>query len=241
LAKGDKRQLFQDAYYGDPENHTNRGWTASGERNGPGIVQQYFLSSAVIPTLLIGGLYNPVGGHNWAKHWVWRRSSILELKKIHRSIRKFYPRKGTEWESEKEGSDADDDMDVDVEPIAGVESGVTPALLNVARGAKRRGRPGGSKNKKGKKETMVPEAVLAQPGDPSRSNGGMVPEEAPTDDAAGRSDAEEHDGSVIEPIRETPIMISSHIGQGGDMDICRPNTEEWVTVTTENAHLLMDI
>jgi len=190
----------------------------------------------VIPTLLIGGLYNPVGGHNWAKHWLWRRSSILESKKIHRSIRKFYPREGTEWESEKEASDTDDDMDVDVEPITPT---LTPPPLP-KRGAKRRGRPGGSKNKKGKKGTTVPGAVLShwQSGEPALSNEGMVPGEAPSGDTTGSPDVEEHDGGVVEPISETQ-MISSQIGQGNDMDISRAHPEEWVTVTAENAHLLM--
>lgn len=220
--------MFQAAYYVNPENHTNRAWTAAGERNGPGIVQQYFLSSAVIPAVLIGGMYNPVGGHNWANHWLWRRNIILERKKIHRSIRKFYPREETTWESEIEDSDADDNMDVDVEAAASGEDEVAPAQPNAARGAKRRGRPGGSKNKKGKKRSTVPGAV-AQSSTPSLSR------EAPPSDTA-----EEDNGRILATISETQ-MTSSHNREGAAMDITGPNQEEWVTVTTENAQLIMDI
>ena len=238
MAKGDERQLFKQAYYQDPEIYSNRGWTRSGSLDGPGIVQQYFLSTAVIPAFFIGGVYNPISGSDWSKRWLWPRSINLAEHRIHRSVRKLFPREDTDWASEDDDTldtcmgVADDDR----EPGAvfgdgdGGDTGTQPASNAPEKETKKRsrrgikGRPKGSVNKKGKKGSNTGQlevvAATAAPQD-----GGM---EVVT---PGRPTLPVYDMNIEEESAVAPADVNN----SDDMNIVTTASVEWTQLTEENA------
>lgn len=87
---------------------------------------------------MTGGAYNRVAGDNWAASWLWSRGANLKRKKIHPSVRHFYPREDTEW-------DSDDDPNLDNIAEAAVvadDSMEPPPVPAVAKN--KGGRPKGS-------------------------------------------------------------------------------------------------
>jgi len=236
MAKGDQRQLFKQAYYNDPEMFNRREWTPSGALDGPGIVQQYFLSKAVMPAFLTGGVYNPISGSDWSKHWLWPRALNLAEHNIHRSVRKLFPRDDTSWASDDDDTldicmgvaDGDRVPGVDGENGDGGDTSAPPARKEPANESKKRGRrgikgrPKGSGNKKGKKGSSIGQVVAATT---AATDGGM---EVVTFDQQTLQDDDMN-------IEEEKSMAPAGANNSDDMIINYTTTEGWVQITDENA------
>lgn len=248
MALGDKRQLFRQAYYKDPQIYSNRGWTQSGALDGPGIVQQYFLSTAVIPAFLTGGVYNPISGSDWSAHWLWPRSKNLAEWHIHRSVRKLFPRDDTDWASDDDDTlDACMGMEDDERELGGVgedgdegDNGASPALASNApvketkkrsrRGIK--GRPKGSGNKKGKKGSSIGQVVTAAA---APQDGGMevvtpVQLTQPLDD----DDPAQSDLMDVDQLEQPEEPDGANNSDAMNIDHATP--EGWLAITVQNAH-----